>query len=59
MKITNLTAIDIETLNNIVANAMIQYGEAKQKTGLDKFYFVRLLDLRKKLLYILEENKND
>ena len=63
MKINNLTSTDVETLKNLVINELNRFIELvkllDEKTGLDKLYFVSLLNLKKKLEYALEDNKND
>ena len=63
MKINNLTSTDVETLKNLVINELNRFIELTklldEKTGLDKLYFVSLLNLKKKLEYALEDNKND
>lgn len=63
MKITNLTSNDVETLKNLVINELNRCVEIVKlldsNTGLDKLYFVSLMNLKKKLEYELEENKND
>ena len=63
MKINNLTSSDVETLKNLVINELNRFIELAKlldtTTGLDKLYFVSLLNLKKKLEYALEDNKND
>ena len=63
MKINNLTSSDVETLKNLVIDELNRFVELArlfdEKTEFDKLYFVTLLNLKKKLDYALEDNKND
>ena len=63
MKITNLTSSDVETLKNLVIDELNRFVELArlfdEKTEFDKLYFATLLNLKKKLDYALEDNKND
>lgn len=63
MKIKNLTSSDVETLKNLVMAELDRFVELARlfdkTTGFDKLYFVTLLNLKKKLDYALEDNKND